>query len=215
MAKPRCLITAGPTREHIDPVRFLSNASSGKMGYALAEAAHARGWEVDLVSGPVWLTTPIGVRRYDVISAEEMFAACEPRFEQCDVFIAVAAVSDYRSRVVANEKIKKEATALALELVPTIDILKTLAARKKKQQTVIGFAAETRELETYARQKLTVKNLDWVVANDVSRPEIGMNSDDNAVILLSRNGERYTCGPAPKRSVAAFILETISPTSSA
>jgi len=122
----------------------------------------------------------------------------------------VAAVSDYRSRVVAREKIKKEATALALELVPTIDILKTLAARKKKQQTVIGFAAETRDLETYARQKLIGKNLDWVVANDVSRPEIGMNADDNAVILLSRKGERYTCGPAPKREVAEFILETIA-----
>jgi len=210
MPKTRCLITAGPTREHIDPVRFLSNASSGKMGFALAAAAQARGWEVDLVSGPVWLPTPDAVRRHDVISAEEMFAACEPLFAECDVFIAVAAVSDYRSRVVADEKIKKEATALALELVPTVDILKTLAARKKKSQTVIGFAAETRDVETYARQKLNGKNLDWVVGNDVSRPGIGMNSDDNAVILLSRKDERYTCGPAPKREVAEFILETVA-----
>ena len=213
MAKPRCLITAGPTREHIDPIRFLSNASSGKMGFALAEAARDRGWDVDLVSGPVWLPTPEGVHRHDVVSAENMFSACEPLFAQCDLFIAVAAVADYRSRVVAGEKIKKEATALALELVPTVDILKTLAARKKKQQTVVGFAAETRDLEVYAKQKLIGKNLDWIVANDVSRSDIGMNADDNAVVILSRRGDRQTFGPAPKRAVAQFILETVAPKS--
>src|SRR5205823_13160914 len=123
---------------------------------------------------------------------------------RCDVFIAVAAVSDYRPRVVAKEKIKKEATTLTVELVPTIDILKTLATRKTNLQTVIGFAAETRDLETYARQKLTGKKLDRVVANDVSRPEIGMNADDNAVMLLSRKGDRHTFGPAPKLTVAEF-----------
>jgi phosphopantothenoylcysteine decarboxylase/phosphopantothenate--cysteine ligase len=209
MAKLRCLITAGPTREHLDPVRFLSNGSSGKMGFALAGAAQARGWEVDLISGPVALATPEGVQRYDVVSADAMYAACETRFDACDIFIAVAAVSDYKPRQVAANKMKKVDGGLALELMPTIDILKTLAARKHPHQIVVGFAAETRDVEIYAQQKLTGKNLDWIVANDVSRPGLGMNAEDNAVLLLSRQGKRYPFGPAPKRAVAEFILEAI------
>ena len=207
----RVLINAGPTREHIDPVRFLSNGSSGKMGYALAEMAVARGWSVDLVSGPVALAVPAGVRLVRVVSAAEMLAACEPLFAGCDVFIAVAAVSDYRPRFRAVEKTKKTGGALTLELEPTVDILKTLAARKTAQQTVVGFAAETREVEAYAQRKLVEKKLDWIVANDVSQAGIGMDADDNAVVLFSKMGEREAFGPATKRAVAEFILRRIVP----
>ncbi|HEY0946611.1 MAG TPA: phosphopantothenoylcysteine decarboxylase [Opitutaceae bacterium] len=205
----RCLITAGPTREHIDPVRFLSNGSSGKMGYALAEAAVARGWEVDLVSGPVSLPTPAGVRIQRVVSAAEMLDACEARFAMCDVFIAVAAVADYRPQAFSPEKTKKQGGAVTLTLVPTVDILQTLAQRKRPGQLVVGFAAETHDVEAYARRKLVEKNCDWIVANDVSAPGIGMDADANAVLVLGRGGERLTFGPAPKRAVADFVLDRI------
>jgi len=205
----RCLITAGPTREHLDPVRFVSNGSSGKMGYALAADAVARGWQVDLVSGPVALARPPGATVHDVVSADQMLQACLPLFESCDVFIAVAAVADYRPQMVAPEKLKKTAGPLCLELVPTVDILRALAERKRPGQVVVGFAAETRDLENRARQKLEKKNLDWIVANDVSRPGVGMNSDDNTVVLLGRRGERIAFGPAPKPAVAEFILENV------
>jgi len=212
MTKPfRCLLTAGPTREHLDPVRFLSNASSGRMGYALAEAAVARGWDVDLVSGPVALSAPIGVRVRRVVSAAQMLAACAETFALCDLFIAVAAVADFLPRIMVKDKVKKEDAALSIELEPTVDILKTLAAQKRAGQVVVGFAAETRDVETYARRKLAAKNLDWIVANDVSRPGVGMEAADNAVVLLGRGGERAEFGPAPKRAVAEFILERIGP----
>lgn len=207
----RCLITAGPTREHFDPLRFLSNGSSGKMGYALAERAAARGWQVTVVSGPVVLPPPTGVTVTRVVSAEEMFRACEPRFVESDVFIAVAAVADYRPRNVAGTKLKKSGGAWQLDLVPTVDILKTLAARKRPGQIVVGFAAETHDLEEYARRKLLEKNLDWIVANDVSRPNLGISADDNAVLLLGANGARLAFGPAPKLSVAEFILGNVVP----
>jgi Phosphopantothenoylcysteine synthetase/decarboxylase len=207
----RCLLTAGPTREHLDPVRFLSNGSSGKMGYALAAAAARRGWRVDLVSGPVSLGAPAGVTVHRVISAAEMLAACEPLFGACDLFIAVAAVADYRPKERAAEKRKKTGGAVTLELVPTVDVLKTLAAGKRAGQVVVGFAAETNDVETYARRKLVEKRLDWIVANDVSRPGIGMNADDNAVTLLGVNGERKAFGPAAKSEVAEFILGQVYP----
>lgn len=205
----RCLITAGPTREHLDPIRFFSNGSSGQMGYALATSAMARGWRVDLVSGPVALAAPAGVALHRVVSAADMFAACEPLFPACDVFIAVAAVADYRPKVQAAEKLKKTAVALVVELEPTIDILKTLAARKTPAQTVLGFAAETHDVEAYARQKLSEKNLDWIVANDVNRPEVGINAADNAVVMMSRAGAHLSFGPRPKREVAEFILDQL------
>jgi phosphopantothenoylcysteine synthetase/decarboxylase len=208
----RCLITAGPTREHLDPVRFLSNGSSGRMGYALAEAARARGWQVDLVSGPVALLPPPGVSVHPVVSAAEMLAACEPLFAGCDVFIAVAAVADFRPKVAAREKMKKSGFggSFALELVPTVDILKTLAGSKRPGQVVAGFAAETQDLEVSARRKLAEKNLDWIVANNVSRPDVGIGAENNAIIMLSRAGERWLFGPAPKRAVAEFILEKLA-----
>jgi len=207
----RCLITAGPTREHLDPVRFLSNGSSGKMGYALAAAAAERGWQVDLVSGPVALPAPAGVNVTRVVAAAEMLAACTPLFPACDVFIAVAAVADYRPKVVANQKQKKQTGPLVLELEPTVDILKTLAATKRPGQVIVGFAAETQDVEAYARRKLVEKRLDWIAANDVSRPDSGMNADDNTVILLSRSGQRFEIGPAPKATVARVILDRIAP----
>ncbi len=210
MTKPlRCLLTAGPTREHLDPVRFLSNGSSGRMGYALAEAAVARGWEVDLVSGPVAIKAAVGVNVHKVVSAQEMFAACEPLFARCDLFIAVAAVADFRPKAMEVHKTKKAEAALVLELEPTVDILKTLSARKTAGQRVVGFAAETRDVELYARRKLAEKNLDWIVANDVGRAGIGMEAADNAVIVIGRGGERAAFGPAPKRAVAEFILDKI------
>lgn len=206
----RCLITAGPTREHLDPVRFLSNGSSGKMGYALAAAAAERRWGVDLISGPVALPDPVGVRVRRVVSAQEMFEAAEAVFAACDVFIAVAAVADFRPKTVSPTKIKKAGASQVLELEPTIDILRTLAARKTAQQTIVGFAAETNDVETYARRKLVEKNLDWVVANDISDPSIGMNVDANAVVIISREGARVAFGPAPKAEVANYILNTIA-----
>jgi phosphopantothenoylcysteine decarboxylase/phosphopantothenate--cysteine ligase len=205
----RCLITAGPTREHLDPVRFLSNGSSGKMGYALAADAVARGWQVDLVSGPVALPRPPGATVHDVVSADDMFRACTPLFGACDVFIAVAAVADYRAQTVAPGKLKKTGGTLCVELVPTVDILKTLAEQKRPGQVVVGFAAETRDIEGYARRKLVEKKLDWIVANDVGLPGLGMNADDNAVVLLGWDGERAAFGPAPKTAVAGFILDRV------
>jgi phosphopantothenoylcysteine decarboxylase/phosphopantothenate--cysteine ligase len=205
----RVLITAGPTREHLDPVRYISNGSSGKMGYALAAAAAARGWQVDLVSGPVALTVPAGVTVKRVVSAAEMLAACSVLFVQCDLFIAVAAVADYRPKERLDAKMKKTGGELTLQLVPTVDILRTLGTKKLPHQTIVGFAAETHAIEDYARRKLDEKNCDWIVANDVSQPGIGMDSDNNAVIVLGRNGERTEFGPAPKTAVATFILDQV------
>lgn len=206
----RCLITAGPTREHLDPVRFLSNGSSGKMGYALAVAAAARGWVVELVSGPVALAAPAGVDVTRVVSAQQMFDACAARFETCDVFIAVAAVADYRPRTAAPLKVEKAAGPVTIELEPTVDILRTLAARKRPEQVVVGFAAETHDLERRARRKLEQKNCNWLVANEVFGPRVGMDSDDNAILLLARDGRRMEYGPALKSAVATFVLDQIA-----
>lgn len=181
------------------------------MGYALAAAAAACGWRVDLVSGPVALAGPAGVTVHSVISAAEMLAACEPLFGECDLFIAVAAVADYRPKEIGAQKQKKAAGEMTLELVPTVDVLKTLAARKRPEQVVVGFAAETENVEAYARRKLVEKRLDWIVANDVSRPDVGMNADANAVTLLGAGGERKAFGPAPKSKVAEFILAEVYP----
>jgi phosphopantothenoylcysteine decarboxylase / phosphopantothenate---cysteine ligase len=205
-----CLITAGPTREHLDPVRFLSNGSSGRMGYALAAAAARRGWKVDLVSGPVALPPPQGVTVHRVVSAAEMFAACARRFPACDLFIAVAAVADYRPKVRARRKLRKRGRAVRLELVPTVDILKTLAARKRPGQIVVGFAAETHRLLAAARRKLAAKRLDWIVANDVSRPGLGIGAQRNAVVLLAPGRRARRFGPAAKTAVAEFILAQVA-----
>jgi phosphopantothenoylcysteine decarboxylase/phosphopantothenate--cysteine ligase len=185
----RVLITAGPTREAIDPVRFISNHSSGKMGFALAEAAAAAGAQVTLVAGPVHLATPERVSRVDVESAQQMYDAVMARADACDVFIASAAVADYRPRAIADQKIKKQhSDVMTIELVRNPDIVASVAARDPHPFTV-GFAAETRDVENYARDKLERKKLDMIVANDVATAGIGFNSDNNAVTVLWPGGE--------------------------
>lgn len=186
----RVTITAGPTREPLDPVRYLSNHSSGKMGYALATAAAQLGATVQLVSGPVDLPVPAGVTHIPVNTALEMQAACEDLRAGTDLFIACAAVADYRAEAVADQKIKKQAgqDKLTLHLVKNPDILAGMASGSPRPFCV-GFAAETRQVENYAQDKLHRKNLDAIVANDVSQPGIGFGSDDNRVSLLLRRGK--------------------------
>ena len=184
----RVLITAGPTREALDPVRYISNHSSGKMGFALAQAAADAGAQVTLIAGPVALATPERVSRVDVESAQQMFDAVLARVDACDVFIAAAAVADYRPVQVAPDKIKKQNAELTVNLVRNPDIVATVAQRRPKPFTV-GFAAETQNVSEYARDKLERKNLDMIVANNVAQPGIGFNSDNNAVTVLWNSGE--------------------------
>jgi phosphopantothenoylcysteine decarboxylase / phosphopantothenate---cysteine ligase len=183
----RLLITAGPTRERIDPVRFISNYSSGKMGYAIAEAAAARGATVTLVSGPTSLEVPPDVTRMNVETAEEMYEVVLELFPEADVVISPAAVADYTPRAKAARKIKKTGQPVVLELEPTPDILARLGEMKGKK-ILVGFAAETEGLEDNARKKLEAKHLDLVVANDVSDPLSVFGSDTNTITLISRTG---------------------------
>lgn len=185
----RVVITAGPTREALDPVRYLSNYSSGKMGYALAQAACEAGAEVVLISGPTNLLAPPKVKLINVVSAEDMYRASLSYATNCDIFIAAAAVADYRPEQVAQQKIKKTAAdTLTLTLVKNPDIVAAVAALQPKPLTV-GFAAESDHVLAYARAKLTKKNLDLVIANNIAAPGIGFNSDDNAVTVLDLTTE--------------------------
>jgi phosphopantothenoylcysteine decarboxylase/phosphopantothenate--cysteine ligase len=187
LAGKKVVITAGPTREALDPVRYLSNYSSGKMGYALAQAAAEAGAETILISGPTQLATPARVKRIDVVSAEDMHTASLAAAQGCDLFIAAAAVADYRPAQIATQKMKKgERDTLMLSLVKNPDIVASIAALEPKPFTV-GFAAESENLLEYARAKLARKNLDLVVANNISDSQIGFNSDDNAVTLVEKN----------------------------
>jgi phosphopantothenoylcysteine decarboxylase/phosphopantothenate--cysteine ligase len=184
LAGKKVVITAGPTREALDPVRYLSNYSSGKMGYALAEAAAEAGAETILISGPTQLPVPDRVTRIDVITAVDMYVASMREAEGCDLFIAAAAVADYRPEHIATQKMKKgESDTLTLTLVKNPDIVASVAARNPKPLT-IGFAAESENLLEYARSKLVRKNVDLVIANNISGSHIGFNSDDNAVTLV-------------------------------
>ncbi|MFD1099401.1 bifunctional phosphopantothenoylcysteine decarboxylase/phosphopantothenate--cysteine ligase CoaBC [Shewanella litorisediminis] len=204
----KLMLTAGPTREAIDPVRYISNHSSGKMGFALAKAAVAMGAEVTLVSGPVSLPTPAGVRRINVDSAEQMLAAVMQDIDRQDIFIGCAAVADYRVADVAAGKIKKSSETMQLALVRNPDILATVAALEARPFTV-GFAAETHDVETYARDKLKRKNLDMIAANDVSVPGQGFNSDTNALRVFWPQGNQDL--PATdKLSLAYQLLSLIS-----
>lgn len=204
----RVLINAGPTFEDIDPVRFLGNRSSGKMGFALAEAAAASGAEVTLVAGPVVLATPPGVQRLNVRSAAQMREAVLDRLDGMDVFIAAAAVADYRPRECAEQKIKKSAEAFSIDCVRNPDIVAEAAARQKRP-LVVGFAAETREVEAYARDKLERKGLDLIAANDVAAPGLGFESESNALTVLWKGG-RARIETAPKAEVARLLLEIIA-----
>lgn len=183
------LITAGPTREALDPVRFISNHSSGKMGYAIAAAAAARGAKVTLVSGPVNLPTPAGVKRIDVESALQMQSAVMTEVTHHQIFIACAAVADYRAACVAPEKIKKAGDEISLTLVKNPDIVAGVGAMSTQRPFVVGFAAETQNVEQYARDKLARKNLDLICANDVSLSGQGFNADQNALHLFWKDGQ--------------------------
>lgn len=209
LAGRRIVITAGPTHEAIDPVRYIANASSGKMGFALAQAAAARGAQVTLVAGPVSLPTPAGVTRVDVTSAAQMHEAALSAFGASDAAICAAAVADYTPAHPADHKLKKDRERLdVIELVETADILADLCARKGGR-VVVGFAAETDDLVPHARAKLERKGADLVVANDVSRADSTFGSDTNAVTLVSAEGERAL--PAlPKRQVADAVLDEVA-----
>ncbi len=202
------LVTAGPTREPLDPVRFLSNRSSGKMGYAIAEAAAARGARVILVSGPTALSAPTGVDVIHVETAQEMYEAVLAKLPAAAVVIKAAAVADYRPAGKAERKIKKEQAVREIALEPTPDILAEVGKRKG-QQIVVGFAAETDDLVANARKKLQRKNLDLVVANDVSQPGAGFDADTNAVKILDPQGTVEDVPTLPKRQVADRILDRV------
>jgi len=210
LAGKTVLVTAGPTREELDPVRFISNHSSGKMGYALAREARRRGARVVLVSGPTALQPPCGVEFVAVESAAEMRAAVLSSFADCDVIIKAAAVADYRPKERAGEKLKKRGAEMVIELVKNPDILRELGERKRAGQLLVGFAAETADLEANATLKLTEKNLDLIVANDVSASGAGFNVDTNIVRLLFRDGSKEDLPLLPKDQVAAVILDRIS-----
>ena len=186
------LITAGPTREAIDPVRYISNHSSGKMGFALAQAARQLGADVTLVSGPVSLATPEGVNRIDVESALEMHAEVMEKASSQDIFIACAAVADYRPEAVARQKIKKtdDSDSMSVSMVKNPDIVASVAALETGRPFTVGFAAETQDVEKYARSKLEKKNLDLICANDVSVEGQGFNSSDNALNLYWKDGQK-------------------------
>jgi phosphopantothenoylcysteine decarboxylase/phosphopantothenate--cysteine ligase len=203
----RVLITAGPTRERIDPVRFISNRSSGKMGYAVAQAAREAGAEVVLVSGPVSLPTPAGVRRVDVESAADMLAAVLREIDGAHIFISTAAIADYRPAQPADQKIKKTSDTLDLNMERTIDVIATVAARPDRP-FVVGFAAETESVEQHARAKLLKKNLDMIAANEVGHDK-AFDCEDNQLVVLWRNG-REELGKASKLALARELVGLIA-----
>lgn len=205
LAGRRVLVTAGPTREAIDAVRFISNPSTGKMGYALAAAAQERGAEVVLVSGPVQLAPPHGVTVVPVVSAADMRAAVLGHFPKSDIVVMAAAVSDFRPSTAALRKIKKDEAADVLQLERTDDILAELG-KKGGPQLLFGFAAETDDLESNALAKLKAKNLDLIAVNDVLRRDAGFGSDTNAVICFDRSGNRREFPSLPKIDLARALI---------
>lgn len=202
------LVTSGPTYEPIDPVRFIGNRSSGKMGHAIARAALERGASVTLISGPTAQPDPPGALTLHVRTASQMAEAVGREFENCDLFVSAAAIADFRPKQVAEHKIKRAGEPV-LELEPTEDILAGVAARKGKR-TVVGFAAETADLLSHARQKLNAKNLDLIVANDVTEEGSGFDSDSNRVTLLFANGSTEALPLLTKREVAGRILDALA-----
>ncbi len=204
----RIMVTAGPTVEPIDPVRHITNRSSGKMGYAIAKMAKRRGASVILISGPVELQSPRGIKTFMVKTAEEMREKVLENYSDCDVVIKAAAVSDYRPAETSPQKIKKDKDQMILRLVKNPDILAELG-RKKGQQILVGFAAETDELVANARKKLEKKGLDMIVANDVSRKDAGFGTDTNVARLIYRDGRIEDTGFLQKEQLADLILERI------
>ncbi|SFL98349.1 phosphopantothenoylcysteine decarboxylase / phosphopantothenate--cysteine ligase [Gracilibacillus orientalis] len=204
----KVLITAGPTREALDPVRFFTNYSSGKMGYALAQAAMENGAEVVLITGPTTLTPPQNVTTIEVSSADEMFEQVTKHYENMDIIIKTAAVADYRPASRNNHKMKKQQGPLTVEMERTRDILHYLGQHKKKQ-FLVGFAAETQDVKEYGRKKLEKKNLDAIVLNDVSRKDIGFDSDQNEVLFMTRDGKEQAIEQNSKRNIAKQIIQLI------
>ncbi|EEL49690.1 MULTISPECIES: bifunctional phosphopantothenoylcysteine decarboxylase/phosphopantothenate--cysteine ligase CoaBC [Bacillus cereus group] len=204
----KILVTAGPTREKIDPVRFMTNFSSGKMGYALAEVAADLGADVILVSGPTAITPPFNVTTVQVESAQEMLEAVMQHYGSLDVVIKTAAVADYRPKIVHDQKMKKKSGDAVIALERTTDILKTLG-EKKEQQVLVGFAAETTNVEEYATKKLREKNADMIVANDVKAQGAGFGTDTNIVTMYRKDGEIIRLPLLTKKEVAREILVQI------
>ena len=202
------IVTAGPTREKIDPVRFFSNRSSGKMGYAIAEEAARAGADVTLISGPTSLADPTNVKTIRVESAGEMLEQVVTRYSEADIVVKTAAVADYRPSTIHNSKMKKQSGNLSIEMERTVDILKTLG-ESKKHQLLIGFAAETDNIEEYAKKKLTSKNLDMIVANNVNQEGAGFAGDTNIVTLYKRNGCLLELPLLSKGEVAKVIIDEI------
>lgn len=210
LAGVRLLISAGPTFEDLDPVRFIGNRSSGKMGFAIAAAAARRGADVTLVAGPVSLCAPAGVRRVDVRSAAQMRDAVLGALP-ADVYIGAAAIADYTPRIVSPQKIKKTAQSgdgLTVELVRTPDVLAEVAAHAQRPRVVVGFAAETNDVEHYARDKLVRKRLDMIAANQVGRAGCGFESDDNALTVIDAETS-HALGPGPKTVLADALLDLV------
>ena len=206
----RCLITAGPTRELIDPVRYISNPSTGKMGFSIAQAAIDAGWNVDLVAGPVDLEEPIGAIFYPVMTADDLLHQVDALFDACDILIMTAAVSDFRPVIQHTQKEKKGEASMNIEFERNTDILKTMSDRKA-HQTVVGFAAETKDVVTYAKEKLASKNLDFIVANEVGRAGSGFAADSNEVILISADGTSIKLGPSTKSVIAEELIQLVAP----
>ena len=198
------MITAGPTQELLDPVRYITNKSSGKMGFAIAAAAARLGANVTLVSGPVALPTPAGVKRVDVVTALEMEAAVQAQVQSQQIFIGCAAVADYRAAAVADEKIKKQGDEITIKMVKNPDIVAGVAALNTNRPYVVGFAAETNNVEEYARQKRIRKNLDLICANDVSDANQGFNSDSNALHLFWQDGDKVL--PLERKALLGQLL---------
>ncbi|MFW1840062.1 bifunctional phosphopantothenoylcysteine decarboxylase/phosphopantothenate--cysteine ligase CoaBC [Acinetobacter gyllenbergii] len=213
LAGKRVTITAGPTREAIDPVRYISNHSTGKMGFALAAACYAAGAKVTLVAGPVSLDTPNGVQRMNVSSAMQMLDVSMNQLKEgCDIFIATAAVADYRVAQVAEHKIKKAGDELAVALVKNPDIVATIA-QQEQRPFMVGFAAETQNVEEYAAGKLVAKKLDMIACNDVSRPDIGFASDENAMTVFfaqSYHMKKRELEKASKQEISQQLVESIA-----
>lgn len=201
----KVLITAGPTREHVDPIRFFTNHSSGKMGYAIAAKAKELGAEVTLVSGPVSISAPRGVKVISIETAEEMKTAVMSRYRDMDVIIKSAAVADYRPAVLHSEKIKKKEGTMVMEFERTTDILKTLG-QEKEHQILVGFAAETQDVEYYAMKKLRDKNADIIVANNVKQEGAGFSGDTNIVTFYHRDGSKIELPLLSKDKVAEALL---------
>ncbi|ELC8394678.1 bifunctional phosphopantothenoylcysteine decarboxylase/phosphopantothenate--cysteine ligase CoaBC [Clostridium perfringens] len=204
----KVVVTAGPTMVPIDPVRILTNRSSGKMGYSIAEEARDRGAEVVLISGPTSLRKPNGIKVIDIKTNEDMFNAIKNEFKDADIVIKSAAVADYKAKNYSNEKIKKTGDDLNLIFERDRDILKTLGDMKKNQ-ILVGFAAESSNLKENAKGKLERKNLDYIVANDISKPETGFASDENKVTIISKSGEEVSLEKMSKREVAKNIFDII------